>query len=34
MMQENNLFFFQKEENRKIDKVFTIDQNLMTNIGF
>ena len=33
MMQENNLFF-SKEENKKIDKVFTIDQNLMTNIGF
>ena len=33
MMQENNLFF-SKEEIKKIDKVFTIDQNLMTNIGF
>ena len=28
------MFFFFEKENIKIDKSYTIDQNLMTNIGF
>lgn len=33
MMQDYNIFFTEKE-NDKIDKFFSVDENLMTNIGF